>query len=187
MAALEAAMTKAAADLAKAALEVSDGVSVSSLAELRHIHVSADAITTAVNSVNANVAKHEAASATTSAALKQEVVALKASVQALTDVNITQVYQWAICNSQFGEFEYYDDSRSQRKSGSLVAQILRFFIRDFGMYISGYVTNSYYNNPFTAEMRKAFHDKLIEQIYSLTGRQPYIEQKGDRWVIYPKK
>ncbi len=205
------ALTKAAEELAKELARValaessSNSAAVSTgrdaLVELRHLHDIAETVKT-----NA-VAAASADAAASAAILKQlhdmelrmEANAAARNLKLRTAARLQRL-QWAIGNTQRGNFEYYvqepvPDSRYRyqgyqpvsTQSGVKVESILLNAMKGCGTYVGQ--TNfsksvaakqaPYYDSKVDVEAVTAFHTALCEQIHSLTGELPVVTANNE--------
>jgi len=88
-----------------------------------------------------------------------------------------QRLDFAYRNSSVGAFEYRtNDFRSYGNTWDLIPEIILSFRKGFGRYINGWGT-SHYSEESEAKAAE-FHSKLSDQIETLTGVKPCIEQES---------
>ncbi len=146
-------------------------------AKIDALQARVDALSITAGEMKASIASAAAAMAT-------------AAASAARNADI-QILQLAIVAAKAGDgaFSYQDGTR---KSSSIVAETLQYFMRGLGMWISNeyYIRNTGYYNQVTEEEKAAFRDALSIQIHQLTGTKPRIvkEKNGtvEQWVIYRK-
>ena len=123
--------------------------------------------------------------------LKDEVVKLNSAIARLTK---NQQLEWAISNAGLNSFKFYDkdigDFNNHVESTSLVKNILFFFRKDRGRYITNRSMKPYkeYNRVTPQaevdEGEKLFRAALSTQIHELIGQEPRIALADKAYAIY---
>lgn len=109
------------------------------------------------------------------------------------DAKVARI-QFAMANGKGGAFKYSDAESYQhaqnhyysKTSEELVATIMMAFMRDQGLYVTGFVAvqESYNQTHEQREKnsRDAFHAALIKQVHGLLGVKPRIQAQDDGCV-----
>jgi hypothetical protein len=82
--------------------------------------------------------------------------------------------EWAISNAEIGSFIYYENN-GQYNSTDYVKKVLICFRKGYGFKISNCTLQRY----FLEENKRKFREKLLTQIYDLTGVKPRTELDND--------
>jgi hypothetical protein len=106
----------------------------------------------------------------------------------LSELKTAQVLAAGIQNCAYNSFDY-NVKDSPEKSENLVRTIL--FVFQKGPTWSTFLPNATFGRFFCSydvcKRQQEFRDKLVEQIYALTGVKPRIvepEKEGDHYAIY---
>lgn len=82
---------------------------------------------------------------------------------------------WAISHAHLGSFGYLEPGTSEMQSSeTIVIEILLNFRRGRGL--------SFQHDEFVEGQK--VRDALVKQIHALTGKEPRIEIRDDKWVIF---
>ena len=158
---------------------------------LKKLSIEASLIDKAVESLkSSNDAKLNTVNQSMST-LKDEVVKLNSAIARLTK---NQQLEWAISNAGLNSFKFYDkdigDFNNHVESTSLVKNILFFFRKDRGRYITNRSMKPYkeYNRVTPQaevdEGEKLFRAALSTQIHELIGQEPRIALADKAYAIY---
>ena len=196
---LQQAVTASLEALTKAAISESQEISIElareSLAEQKRGAAASQA------TLSALISKVDTLSSKLDTLLSNTVALSHSKQDSLIILARTQTLQWAIQSITDGKvlvsenFDYnfppqydqtseYDCRPSQKKSSTLVIEILTYFLRSQGMWIS----NDYYVASNDEAGREALRAKLSNQIHTLTGSKPRLAKemngKVEQWAIY---
>ena len=82
---------------------------------------------------------------------------------------------WAISHAHLGSFGYLEPGTSEMQSSEMIViEILLNFRRGRGL--------SFQHDEFVEGQK--VRDALVKQIHALTGKEPRIEIRDDKWVIF---
>ena len=107
------------------------------------------------------------------------------SSTALESATTTQILQWAISNAGQFSFNYYDVKNHQTyDSAGMMKAILGRFMQGGGKYLpEGHVESGEWNEADEDKV-EAFHNAVVEQIYSLTGRKVEVQEDDTGFYVF---
>jgi hypothetical protein len=171
-------LKKCAEEMAKAALEESDSLTVQSVSELKAIHSSVDKTNAVAESV-LELARMEFVPKITKLtadvdALKTSMVALQTSIDNNSKISSLQ---WAIQN--YNIIPHYE--QQDGFTNETIRNILLFFMKGQGMILSNIPATkpASYGGPVIP-----VHGNITSYIRSLTGKLPSISKEGEKYAIH---
>jgi hypothetical protein len=123
-------------------------------------------------------------------ALKDTITIIEKQLHAKTDhiveainhlnLNVTlsrkiQSLEWALSNSNLASFKYLDTKNNLVESTDLVKFILFSFRKNIGCRVENYTLNG-----GAEDGQKEFRDKLVNQLFELTGVKPRLVLASDK-------